>query len=165
MKPFLIWTKRKQNPDLHDNYSKHAYNFKALSIFFAKLLDFKVWKQYTLRNFCSQTVHCPHQPVLILFSQNMKWTSEYSILDKSIQFPVVGLEVVAGWIWNNWLKICFRFLRFNFWLQWDITITHDFCKLIVITYYFYAWYFTIYWELSSYTSNLLWLSMHLLLIL
>ena len=48
MKPFHI----------HMNEAKahrHAYNFKALSIFFAKLLDFKVWKNYTLRNFCSQT--------------------------------------------------------------------------------------------------------------
>ena len=37
------------------SHSKYAYSFKALSIFFAKLLDFKVWKKYILRNFCSQT--------------------------------------------------------------------------------------------------------------
>ena len=38
---------------LHIFYSKH--NFKALSIFMAKLMDFKVLKNYTLRDFCSQT--------------------------------------------------------------------------------------------------------------
>ena len=74
------------------------------------------------------TVHCPHQPVLILSSQNMKWTSEYSILEKMHS------------IYCCWTRSCSRLdleqlTKYMFWisaLQWYITITHDFCKLIVI---------------------------------
>ena len=56
MKPFRIWTKWKQNPHLHDIVNiNYAQNFKALSIFITKLLNFKVWKNYTIHDFCSGT--------------------------------------------------------------------------------------------------------------
>ena len=42
--------------NLHDIVGpKHMPIISKLSIFIAKLLDLKVWKNYTIRDFCSQT--------------------------------------------------------------------------------------------------------------
>ena len=56
--------------------------FKALSIFIAKLLDFKVWKNYTLRDFCSQTgptkCHENYFNSKTIWSRNLKfWICSY----------------------------------------------------------------------------------------